>query len=96
MAKKIKWTKQQGRAIDEHGRDVFVTASAGTGKTAVLSGRCVSIAAKKDVCPDVWSLLVLTFTDMAAEEMRARIAQLHLYIPYTLFDCLFHEVKECR
>lgn len=75
MAKKIKWTKQQGRAIDEHGRDVFVTASAGTGKTAVLSGRCVSIAAKKDVCPDVWSLLVLTFTDMAAEEMRSRIAE---------------------
>lgn len=75
MAKKIKWTKQQGRAIGEWGRDVFVTASAGTGKTAVLSGRCVSIAAKRGVCPDVWSQLVLTFTDMAAEEMRSRIAE---------------------
>ncbi len=75
MAKKIKWTKQQGRAIGEQGRDVFVTASAGTGKTAVLSGRCVSIAAKRGVCPDVWSQLVLTFTDMAAEEMRSRIAE---------------------
>ncbi len=75
MADKINWTDQQQRAIAEQGRDVFVTASAGTGKTAVLSGRCVSIAARPDVCPDIWSVLVLTFTDMAAEEMRSRIAE---------------------
>jgi len=74
MAKRIKWTTEQARAIAEHSRDVYVTASAGTGKTAVLSGRVVAIAADKNICPDVWSLLVLTFTDMAAEEMRSRIA----------------------
>jgi len=56
------------------GRDVLVTASAGTGKTAVLSGRCVNIVADKSVCPNVWSILVLTFTDAAAEQMRSRIA----------------------
>ncbi|MHC4489358.1 MAG: UvrD-helicase domain-containing protein [Planctomycetota bacterium] len=70
--KKIKWTKQQRRAITARGSDVLVTASAGTGKTAVLSGRCVDIVGDKT---DVWSMLVLTFTEMAAEQMRSRIAE---------------------
>jgi ATP-dependent helicase/nuclease subunit A len=73
--KKIKWTKQQRRAIIARGSDVLVTASAGTGKTAVLSGRCANIVSDKSVCPDVWSILVLTFTEMAAEQMRSRIAE---------------------
>jgi len=73
--KKIKWTDQQKLAITTHDSDVTVTASAGTGKTAVLSGRCVDIVSDKNACPDVWSMLVLTFTEMAAEQMRSRIAQ---------------------
>ena len=73
--KKIKWTEQQRRAIAARGSDVLVTASAGTGKTAVLSGRCVDIVRDKTVCPDVFSMLVLTFTEMAAEQMRSRIAE---------------------
>jgi len=73
--KKIKWTRQQRRAIGARGSDVLVTASAGTGKTAVLSGRCVDIVSDKSSCPDVWSILVLTFTDAAAEQMRSRIAE---------------------
>ncbi|MHC4159231.1 MAG: UvrD-helicase domain-containing protein, partial [Planctomycetota bacterium] len=76
MAKKeIKWTDQQKRAIKRHASDVFVTASAGTGKTTVLSGRCVDIVSDKSKCPDVWSILVLTFTDAAAEQMRLRIGE---------------------
>ncbi len=73
--KKIRWTEQQRRAITARGSDVLVTASAGTGKTAVLSGRCVNIVSDQAVCPDVWSVLVLTFTEMAAEQMRSRIAE---------------------
>jgi len=73
--KKIRWTEQQRRAIIARGSDVLVTASAGTGKTAVLSGRCVDIVSDKSICPDVWSILVLTFTEMAAEQMRSRIAE---------------------
>jgi len=72
--KKLKWTNQQKRAIDARGSDVVVTASAGTGKTAVLSGRCVNIISDKSICPDVRSILVLTFTEAAAEQMRSRIA----------------------
>ena len=73
--KNIKWTNQQSRAIEEHRRNVFVSASAGTGKTAVLSGSCVDAVMNISACPDVWSILVVTFTDMAAEEMRSRIAR---------------------
>jgi ATP-dependent helicase/nuclease subunit A len=73
--KKINWTEQQRRAILARGSDILVTASAGTGKTAVLSGRCVNIVSDKSVCPDVRSMLVLTFTEMAAEQMRSRIAE---------------------
>ncbi|MHC4498636.1 MAG: UvrD-helicase domain-containing protein [Planctomycetota bacterium] len=72
---KIKWTRQQLRAIIARGSDVLVTASAGTGKTAVLSGRCVNIVSEQKVCPDVLSALVLTFTEAAAEQMRTRIAE---------------------
>ncbi|MHC4603420.1 MAG: UvrD-helicase domain-containing protein, partial [Planctomycetota bacterium] len=75
VEKKIKWTEQQRRAIAARGGDVLVTASAGTGKTAVLSGRCANIVSDESVCPDVWSILVLTFTEMAAEQMRSRIAE---------------------
>ncbi len=73
--KKINWTEQQAEAIAARDRNVLVTASAGTGKTAVLSGRCVSLVADATRCPDVLSMLVLTFTEAAAEQMRSRIAR---------------------
>ncbi len=73
--KQVKWTEQQKQAILARGGNVFVTASAGTGKTAVLSGRCVSIVSEGTACPDVMGMLVLTFTEAAAEQMHARIAQ---------------------
>ncbi|MEK7994770.1 MAG: UvrD-helicase domain-containing protein, partial [Planctomycetota bacterium] len=73
--KRIEWTQQQRRVIDARGGDVLVTASAGTGKTAVLSGRCVSIVSDKSLCPDIRNVLVLTFTEAAAEQMRSRIAE---------------------
>ncbi len=72
--KKIKWTDQQQTAITARDSDVLVTASAGTGKTAVLAGRAVDIVSDKSICPDVSNILVITFTDAAAEQMRSRIA----------------------
>jgi len=73
--KKMEWTAQQKRAIVARGSDVLVTASAGTGKTTVLSGRCINVVSDKSICPDIWSVLVLTFTEAAAEQMRSRIAE---------------------
>jgi len=73
--KKIQWTDQQRQAISAHGANVLVTASAGTGKTAVLSGRCVRIVSDAALCPHVLNVLVLTFTEAAAEQMRSRIGR---------------------
>ncbi len=73
--KKIKWTDQQTRAIRRRGSNVLVTASAGTGKTAVLSGRCADIASDIAAGSSVSQMLVLTFTDAAAEQMQQRIRQ---------------------
>ena len=71
--KEVRWTKQQRNAIDARG-DVLVTASAGTGKTAVLSRRCVELICDPQRPVDVNRILVLTFTDAAAGEMKTRIA----------------------
>jgi ATP-dependent helicase/nuclease subunit A len=71
----IKWTTQQKLAITSAGKDVLVTASAGTGKTAVLAERCANILADTADPTDISQILVLTFTNAAADEMQARIAQ---------------------
>jgi len=73
--KQPKWTDQQKLAIKTTGRDVLVTASAGTGKTAVLAKRCVDFLADTADPTDVSRILVLTFTEAAADQMRARIAE---------------------
>ncbi len=71
----MKWTPAQRRAIETVGRPVLVAASAGTGKTAALSGRAVARMADPRDPAQADNLLVLTFTDAAAEEMRSRIAE---------------------
>ena len=64
------WTKEQQEAIDKEGKNIIVSAGAGSGKTAVLTARV--IRKLKDGI-DVNRLLVLTFTNEAAGEMKDRI-----------------------
>ncbi|MGA2915861.1 MAG: helicase-exonuclease AddAB subunit AddA [Sedimentisphaerales bacterium] len=71
----MNWTKGQKQAIESPGGDITVAASAGTGKTTVLSQRAVRILSLSDLCPEISDILVLTFTDAAAGEMKQRIAQ---------------------
>jgi ATP-dependent helicase/nuclease subunit A len=71
--KNIPWTPAQQKAIETVDRGVLVTASAGTGKTAVLSQRVVGCITDGPVQAN--AMLVLTFTDAAGEEMRSRIAE---------------------
>ena len=71
-----KWTREQLKAIQTSGRDVYVTASAGTGKTAVLSARCIELMNNESGAADISEFVVLTFTEAAAEEMTTRIGQL--------------------
>ncbi|MDR1043300.1 MAG: UvrD-helicase domain-containing protein, partial [Clostridiales Family XIII bacterium] len=65
------WTREQLDAIDIRGRNILVAAAAGSGKTAVLTERIKKLVTV-DRAP-VSSLLVLTFTDAAASEMRRRV-----------------------
>jgi ATP-dependent helicase/nuclease subunit A len=64
------WTKDQEKAIYKSGQNIIVSAGAGSGKTAVLSERILE-KVKSGVSVD--SLLVLTFTEAAAFEMKERI-----------------------
>ena len=66
----MKYTHAQQEAIDARGSNLLVSAAAGSGKTAVLAARIVSLA-KEGVPLD--RMLVMTFTRAAAAEMRARI-----------------------
>ena len=75
MGIKPQWTNSQKCAIETIGRDVLVSASAGTGKTAVLAQRCAQRVLDPKAPTDVDRILVLTYTDAAAEEMRHRIEQ---------------------
>ena len=70
----INWTDAQRAAIDEVDCSVLVSAGAGSGKTAVLAERCAALVASKKRPCAVDRLLVVTFTDAAAAEMRTRIA----------------------
>ena len=64
------WTKDQDRAIKEFGKNIIVSAGAGSGKTAVLSERVLEHV-KNNIGID--EMLILTFTNAAAEEMKKRI-----------------------
>ena len=64
------FTKEQQLAIDKDGTNIIVSAGAGSGKTAVLTERVIRKI--KDGI-DVNRLLVLTFTNEAAGEMKKRI-----------------------
>lgn len=64
------WTKEQEQAIYESGKNIIISAGAGSGKTAVLSERVLQ-KVLNGVSID--RLLILTFTNLAAREMKERI-----------------------
>ena len=66
------WTDEQRAAIDEQRGALLVSAAAGSGKTAVLVERIVRLV--REGCP-IDRMLVVTFTNAAAGEMRQRIGE---------------------
>ena len=66
----MKWTDDQLSAIETRGGKVIVSAAAGSGKTAVLSARIIDYILKGG---NIDKLLVVTFTTLAAGEMKERI-----------------------
>ena len=67
----VKWTKEQQDAIYEKGANILVAAAAGSGKTAVLVERIINKIIQDKI--DIDKLLVVTFTNSAASEMRERV-----------------------
>ena len=69
----VKWTKEQHDAIYDSGSNILVAAAAGSGKTAVLVERIINKVINENV--DIDKILVVTFTNAAASEMRERILE---------------------
>ncbi|HZJ76329.1 MAG TPA: helicase-exonuclease AddAB subunit AddA, partial [Oscillospiraceae bacterium] len=68
----MNWTEEQQIAIDSRGSNLLVSAAAGSGKTAVLVERIIQIILGDGI--DIDRLLIVTFTNAAAGEMRERIS----------------------
>ncbi len=67
------WNEEQRQAISTRGKNILVAASAGSGKTAVLVERVRRLICEENVSVD--SVLVVTFTNAAAAEMKDRIRE---------------------
>ena len=69
----VKRNKEQLQAITENDTNILVAAAAGSGKTAVLVERIINKIINEKV--DIDRLLVVTFTNAAAAEMRERVLE---------------------
>ena len=69
----MRWNERQRQAIEERGKNIIVSAAAGSGKTAVLVERILRLIIEENTRVD--ELLVVTFTKAAAAEMKERIAK---------------------
>jgi ATP-dependent helicase/nuclease subunit A len=68
-----KWTPEQLDAVRATGTGLLVSAAAGSGKTSVLAERCAHLVCDASPRCNVSQLLVVTFTEAAAAEMKSRI-----------------------
>ena len=71
----VKWTKEQKQVIDSRNTNLLVSAAAGSGKTAVLIERIIELVLDEKNPIDINKLLVVTFTKLAASEMRERVSK---------------------
>lgn len=69
------WTESQKHAISARGSNIVVSAAAGSGKTAVLVERVIGLITDKYNPVDVDKMLVVTFTNAAAAEMKSRVSK---------------------
>lgn len=71
----IDWTTEQKKVINLKNKNILVAAAAGSGKTAVLVERIIKLITDSTNKIDIDHLLIVTFTNAAAAEMRERISQ---------------------
>jgi len=70
----VNFTPEQTKVIELHNCNILVSAAAGSGKTAVLVERIIRMVCDEQNPVDIDRLLIVTFTNAAAAEMRERIA----------------------
>ena len=68
------WTASQLRAIEYKGKNLLVSAAAGSGKTATLTERIIRLITDKESGADISRMLVVTFTKAAAAELKERVS----------------------
>ena len=68
------WTPQQENAINARNSNILVSAAAGSGKTAVLVQRVINLICDESIDAGIDKLLIVTFTNAAAAEMKNRIS----------------------
>lgn len=71
----ITFTETQRKVIEQRGCNLLVSAAAGSGKTAVLVERIVDMVCGGEQPVDIDRLLVVTFTNAAAAQMREKIGR---------------------
>ena len=69
------WSKEQSYAINDNGGTLLVSAAAGSGKTAVLVERIIERITKPENNTPADRILVVTFSNAAANEMKERITK---------------------
>ena len=69
----VNWTREQEQVIYLRNRAILISAAAGSGKTAVLVERIIQMITDREHPVDIDRLLIVTFTNAAAAEMRERI-----------------------
>ena len=69
----MQFTPEQQKVIDLRNKNILVSAAAGSGKTAVLVERILGLILDEENPVDIDRLLIVTFTNAAASEMRERI-----------------------
>lgn len=68
----VKYTEDQQKVIDLRNCNILVSAAAGSGKTAVLTERIIQRICDKENPIQIDRMLIVTFTNAAAAEMRDR------------------------
>lgn len=69
------WTPEQKASIELRNNKLLISAAAGSGKTAVLAARIVSELTDNDRPADISRFLIVTYTKLAAAELKARIGR---------------------
>jgi len=75
----VNWTKEQREAIETTGKNLLVSASAGSGKTTVMINRVIELMIKEHI--PITNFLVVTFTNASAEDMKKRLIDSLLLLP---------------